>query len=272
MRCCLKITIEDGRIKDIVGEEAHPQNRGRICHKGRAASDLVYHPDRLLKPLKKRSDGAFSEIPYDQAMDEITEKMAQIKERYGARSVGVWKGEALGFFQQEDLARRFIHAFGSPNYFSNDSECWNGKYIGYKVVQGYWNGCPDFANSDLVIFWGCNPPYSKPPLSRLTAEGQEKGAKIIVIDPRLTPIAYKADVFAQLRPGTDGALAWGLIHQLIEKGNYDRAFVENYSVGFDPFSEYAKRFDPQYVEQQTGVPREKIIQMGQMIAEIGPGS
>jgi anaerobic selenocysteine-containing dehydrogenase len=270
MRCCLRITIEDGKIKDIVGEEAHPQNRGRICHKGRAASDLVYHPDRLLRPLKRRSDGAFAEISYDQAMDEIAGKMREIKDRYGSRSMGIWKGEALGFFQQEDLARRFIHAFSSPNYFSNDSQCWNGKYIGYKTVQGYWNGCPDFANSGLMIFWGCNPPYSKPPLSRLTVEGREKGAKIIVIDPRLTPVGYKSDVYAQLLPGTDGALAWGLIHELIRTGSYDRAFVEQYSVGFDRLSEYANRFDPESAEKQTGVPREMIIRMAQMISENRP--
>ena len=200
MRCGLKVHIENGKIVDITGLDTHPQNRGRICHKGRAALDLVYHPKRLLKPLKRRSDGTFTEISYSQAVEEIVSGMAKIKERYGARSVGVWKGEALGFFQQEEYARRFIHAFGSPNYFSNDSECFNGRYIGYKLVQGYWNGCPDFEHSDLMIFWGSNPPFSHPPFSRLIADGRERGGKILVVDPRLTPIGYKADCLLKPLP------------------------------------------------------------------------
>jgi len=270
MRCCLKITIEKGEIKRVVGEEAHPQNRGRICHKGGAAIDLVYHPERLLKPLKRKPDGTFMQIPYKQALDEIAAKMQEIKNRYGARSMGVWKGEALGFVQQEEYARRFVHAFGSPNYFSNDSECWNGKYIGYKTVQGYWNGAPDFGNADLMIFWGCNPPYSKPPLSRLVGDGRKRGGKIIVVDPRLTPVGYQADIFAQLLPGTDGALAWGLSHLLVEAGHYDHAFVEQYSVGFDQFAEHAKKFTPGFVEKQTGLPADKVIEMAQLIAQCRP--
>jgi len=270
MRCGQEIFIEGGRVTEIKGLETHPQNRGRICHKGRAAVDLVNHPDRLLKPLKRRSDGTFREISYDQAMSEIAETLVKIKNQVAPRSVGVWKGEALGFFQQEEYARRFVHAFGSPNYFSNDSECFNGRFIGYKVVQGYWNPCPDFERTDLMVFWGSNPPFSHPPLARLIANGRDRGAKVIVVDPRLTPIGYKADLFIQPLPGTDGALAWGFIRHLIETQNYDRPFVEKHSVGFDLLAQYAKRFDPDYVEKQTGVPKEIFIQAARMISENRP--
>ncbi len=270
MRCALSIHIAEGKIIDISGFEPHPQNRGRICHKGRAAVDLAYKPDRLLKPLKKTPGGGFKAIPYDQAMDEIADEMSAIKNKYGARSMGVWKGEALGFFQQEDYARRFIHAFGSPNYFSNDSECFNGRYIGYKVVQGYWNGCPDFENANLIILWGSNLPFSHPPFTRLIANARARGAKLIVIDPRLISLAYKADLFVQPLPGTDGAFAWGLAHSLIETRNYDRQFVEKYALGFDAFAAYAKRFTPEYVEQQTGVDRKTVIETAQMIIQNMP--
>jgi len=270
MRCGQEITIDDGRIVEIRGLESHPQNRGRICHKGRAAVDLVDHPDRLLRPLKKKSNGTFAEISYDQAMDEIAERMTKIKTQYGARSVGVWKGEALGFFQQEEYARRFIHAFGSPNYFSNDSECFNGRYFGHKLVQGYWNACPDFEHADLMVFWGSNPPFSHPPMARLIANGKERGAKIIVIDPRLTSIAYKADVFLQPLPGTDGALAWGFIRHLIETQTHDRPFVEEYSVGFERIAQYAKTFDPEFVEKQTGVPSDIFLKAAQMFVKNRP--
>jgi anaerobic selenocysteine-containing dehydrogenase len=270
MRCGLNIHITKGKISDITGFEPHPQNRGRICHKGRAAEDLVYKSDRLLKPLKKNSDGTFMEISYDQAMDEIAEKISDIKNTYGARSIGVWKGEALGFSQQEEYARRFIHAFGSPNYFSCDSECFNGRYIGYGLVQGYWNGCPDFENSTLIILWGSNLPFSHPPFMRLIANARANGAKLIVIDPRLVSIAYKADIFVQPLPGTDGALAWGLVNYLIETQNYDHRFVEMYTVGFDKFAKYAKKFTPEYVEKQTGLDRKTVAEIAEMIIQNMP--
>lgn len=267
MRCGVNIHIAKGKISDISGFEDHPQNRGRICHKGHAGADLVYKKDRLLKPLKKNSDGTFTEISYDQAMDEIAEKMSDIKNTYGSRSMGVWKGEALGFFQQEEYARRFIHAFGSPNYFSNDSQCYNGRYIGYGLVQGYWNGCPDFENSNLIILWGSNLPFSHPPFTRLIADARAKGAKLIVIDPRLVSIAYRADILVQPMPGTDGALAWGLVNYLIETQKYDRQFVQKYSVGFDQFARYAKKFSPEFVEKQTGVDRKTVVEIAEMIVQ-----
>jgi len=267
MRCGQNIHITEGRISDISGMDAHPQNRGRICHKGRAAADLVYHGERLLKPLKKIPDGTFAEISYDQAMDEIAEKMAGLKTAFESRAVGVWKGEALGFCQQEEYARRFIHAFGSPNYFSNDSECYNGRYIGYALVQGYWNGCPDFENADLIVLWGSNLPFSHPPFQRLIADARAKGAKLVVIDPRLIAVAYKADIFAQILPGTDGALAWGLVRYLIEAGRYDHQFVQKYSLGFEPFARYARTFTPEYVEKETGLDRKTVVDIARMIVQ-----
>ena len=270
MRCGLNIHIAEGQISDISGFEDHPQNRGRICQKGRAGADLVYKKDRLLKPLKKNKDGSFAEISYDQALEEITQKMAEIKNTHGSRSMGVWKGEALGFFQQEEYARRFVHAFGSPNYLSNDSECYNGRYIGYALIQGYWNGCPDFENSDLILLWGSNLPFSHPPFTRLIANARAKGAKLIVIDPRLVSIAYKADILAQPQPGTDGALAWGLANYLIETKKYDRQFVQKYTLGFDRFAEYAREFTPEFVEKQTGVDRKTVVEIAEMIIQNMP--
>ena len=100
-RCGIDVHLEDGRIVDILGNKDHPWNRGRLCVKARAAVDMVYHPDRLLAPLK-RTDGGWQEIPLEQALDEIAARLAAIKERLGARSISVWKGEAIGFGQQED--------------------------------------------------------------------------------------------------------------------------------------------------------------------------
>jgi anaerobic selenocysteine-containing dehydrogenase len=151
IRCGVNVHIQDGIITDLTGFEAHPQNRGFICVKGRAAKDIFYHKDRLFKPLKRQSDGSFAEISREQALDEITAKICLISKEFGARSMGVWKGEGIGYFQEEDYARRFIHAFGSPNYFSNDSACFNGRFLGFLLVNGFWNSCPEYEHADLTI-------------------------------------------------------------------------------------------------------------------------
>ena len=169
-RCGIDVHLEDGRVVDITGNRAHPWSSGRLCVKARAAVDTVNHPDRLLRPLKRRGDD-WEEIPLEQALDEIAERLQAIIERDGARSVSVWKGEAIGFAQQEDLARRFIHAIGSPNYLSNDSMCWVGRFIGYKLVLGAWPNV-DIENARCVVMWGANPPHSRPNLTqRITRPG-----------------------------------------------------------------------------------------------------
>jgi len=255
---------------DVTPDENHPVNEGRMCARGPAIIDLFYHPDRILKPLKRISNGMFTEISWEHAMDEIAEKALQIKEKYGARAMSVWKGEAVGFFQQEEYARRFIHAFGSLNYFSNDSACFNGRYLAYRLVNGFWDNFPELERADLIILWGTNPPVCHMPFMREIADAMQRGAKLIVIDPRLNPIACKADIFARPMTGTDGALAWGLCRHLISMNNYDREFVEHYSVGFEKFAAYAEQFTPEFVEQQTGVDRQTVVKIAMMIARYRP--
>ncbi len=270
MHCGLNIDVSKGEIEKISGFALNPQNKGRICPKGPAAKELVYNSDRLLKPLKKQPDGSFSEIEYEKAMDEIAEKMIDIKKEYGARSMSVWTGEAIGFLQQADYARRFIHAFGSPNYFSADSVCFVSRYIVSQLVQGFYNPVPDFADAKLILLWGINPGVTHLPYMISIEAGLKKGAKLIVIDPRRTSAAKRADVFVPIYPGTDGALAWGLAQYLIKTGNYAGEFIEKHSVGFDRFSRYAKRFTPKFVETQTGIPEKTVVEIGEMIVRHAP--
>ncbi|MCP5048923.1 MAG: molybdopterin-dependent oxidoreductase, partial [bacterium] len=184
--------------------------------------------------------------------------------------MGVWKGEGMGFFQQEEYARRFIHAFGSPNYFSNDSACYNSRYLGFKLVTGFWNPFPVFSKADLIMLFGTNPPMCHPPFMREFADARQKGAKLVVINPRLNPIACYADIFVQPFPGTDGALGWGLIRYLIETKNYDREFVDRYSVGFEKMARYAQKFTPQYVENQSGIYASVVEEIAELIAKNRP--
>jgi len=267
-RCAVNVYLEDGRIVDIDGYKDHPWNRGRLCVKARAAVDMVYHPDRLKRPLK-RTAGGWEEIPLEQALDEIAARLLEIRERHGTRSISVWKGEAVGFAQEEELARRFVHALGSPNYFSNDSQCYNGRYFGYRLVEGAWP-VPDYERSRGIVLWGANPPHAHPNMTQMIMRARKAGAVLIVVDPRLSAVARQADYHATLRPGSDGALAWGLIHQLIENDWYDREFVERYTLGFEALAAYARGFTPERTEEETGVPAATVGAIAAALAEAAP--
>jgi len=270
MLCGINALIEEGQIVKITGLKVHPQNEGRLCPKGVAAIDTIYHPERLLKPLKKIDDGSFIEIPLDQAMEEIAERLVDIKDRYGVRSIGCWQGDALGFAQQEMYPRRFLHAFGSPNFFSVNSLCFVSRYAAYRLTQGYWNPSPDFRNARCIVLWGTNPPVSHFTFIGPINEARRRGAKLIVIDPLRTEIARKADLHLRPLPGTDGLLVWGLIRYLVENELYDQEFVTEHSVGYEEAASYASGFTPQFVAEKTGLEEQDILACGEMIAQARP--
>jgi len=271
MHCGINVQVENGRLTKIAGDKSHPIGRGKICPKGTAALEMIYHPDRILTPLKRKSNGQFEPILYDQAITEIADKISKIKGELGARSVGAWTGEALGFLQQEEYARRFIHALGSPNYFSADSVCYAARHIAYHLVQGYYPTCEDYANSNVILIWGANLEITHPPFMREVLEGKQKGAKLVVIDPRKTKTEKHADLVVRIIPGTDAALIWGLINHLIQNGKYDAEFVRQYTVGFDDFRAYAEKFNLTYVSRETGVPVDTIIKLAELIEQNVPG-
>ena len=267
-RCGINIYLENGRIVDIDGMAEHPWNRGRLCIKGRMGVEFVNAPDRILKPLKRVGE-EWKAIPLVQALDEIAEKISAIQSKYGDRAMSVWKGEAIGFMTQEELARRFIHAIGSPNYFSNDSQCFVGRWIGYSLVSGAWSAQPDYINSKCMVFWGANPPHSHPNMTQDIMEARDKGAKIIGIDSRLSAIARQADEFLQIRPGTDGALALGIARELIHNDWICHGFIDDFSLGFDAYAEYVETFPPARVEAETGIPSQSVERVARMIGQAG---
>jgi anaerobic selenocysteine-containing dehydrogenase len=268
--CSIDVHVRRGGMMEITPGKGNPINQGRMCPRGDAALDMFYHPDRIRKPLKRRDDGSFVEISRETAIAEIAEKMQDIKGRYGVRAMGIWKGEGVGFLQQEEYARRFAHAFGTPNYFSNDSACYNGRFLGHMLVTGFWNPIPYYAKADLIVLFGTNPPVCHPPFMAEFADAKANGSSLVVVDPRLNPIACYADIFAQPLPGTDGALAWGLIRYLVKADAYDHELVDHYSIGFEAVADYAETFTPEYVEEQTGVYADVVVKIARLIIENRP--
>lgn len=256
--CGINVHVENNEIVDIQGNKDHVWNQGRLCIKGRAGVDFVNAPDRIRKPLKRTENG-WEEISLEQALTEIAEKTKEIQAKYGDQTMSVWKGEAVGFAQQEEIARRFIHAIGSPNYFSNDSACFVGRWIGYSLMYGRWNAQPDFENSKCMVLWGANPPHAHPNMTQQINRGREKGATLVVIDSRRSAIARQADHFVQVLPGTDGAFAWGLMRELINNDMLDHDFIRDYTEGFEKIKEYAQSFTYDFVAKETGTDAHALI-------------
>ena len=196
-RCGIDVHVRDGRVVDVTGNAEHLWSRGSVCVKARAAVDVVNHPDRLRAPLKRTRDG-WREIPLRQALDEIAERITAIRARYGARSLGVWKGEALGFAQQEDVARRFAHAVGTPNYLCVDAVCWAARFIAYTLVDGGWP-IADVEHARCIVLWAADPPHSHPAMMQYIRAARRAGAALVVVDPRRSASARGADIHAAVR-------------------------------------------------------------------------
>jgi formate dehydrogenase (coenzyme F420) alpha subunit len=267
-RCGIVVTVRDGRVVKVTGDPDHLWSRGHVCLKAAAAAELVHHPERLLKPLKRTGRG-WKEIELGEALDEIAERLAAVRDQYGARSLGVWKGEALGFGQQEGIARRFAHAVGTPNYLCVDAVCWASRFIAYKLVLGGWP-VPDFEHARCIVLWAADPPNSHPAMMPHIKAARRAGAPLVVVDPRRSTVARRADIHVPVRPGTDGALAWGLIRELIVSGACDRAAVEQRSVGLAAVAEYAGGFTPEVVEAETGVPAAMVREVAAVLAGAAP--
>lgn len=269
MRCGVRVHVRRGRIVKLSGDPQHPVSRGRVCAKATAAAETAYHPERLFRALRRGPEGVFVPLEAGLALEEIAERIERIRRADGARAVGVWTGEAIGFFQQEEYARRFVHALGSPNYFSAESVCFASRYMAYCLHQGYYSPCPDFEHAALILLWGSNLGVTHPPFMHAVEAGRRNGAKLVVIDPRRTEAAREADTFLQIRPGTDGALALGLAGRLIETGSHDREFVARHSIGFERFAAYARTFTLQEVARETGLDPEAVVQVGRLLARAG---
>ena len=252
-RCGIDVHLEDGRIVDILGNKDHLWNRGRLCVKARAAVDMVYHPDRILAPLKRTARRLAGDPPRAGARRD---RRAPRRDQGAARRAQHQRVEGRGHRLRPagDLARRFIHALGSPNYLSNDSMCYAARYFGYKLVDGAWP-VPDLENARCIVLWGANPPYAHPNMTQYITAARRKGATLVVVDPRLSAIARRADIHAALRPGHRRRPRLGAHPpDRRDRAPTTRTSSSAHTVGFAKVVDYARAFTPEAVEAETGVP------------------
>lgn len=272
INCGLDIHVEDGRIVDVRPMKEHPLKVPYNCAKLQGMIDWAYSKDRLLNPLKK-TNGEFREISWDEAFDFIAKKLSKIRQEYGPRSLLVHFGSAFIFTPTEQVARRFCDIFGTPNYTSGDTYCFFARVMGFRLTLGAPFILPTYGGDpECTVVWGNNPAESTPLQVLGISALKKRGGKLIVIDPRVTPVAKEADIHVQIRPGTDSALALSLLNVIIAEELYDKDFVHNWTVGFDRLVEHVKDYSPERVENITWVKAEDIRQIARTYAKSKPAS
>jgi anaerobic selenocysteine-containing dehydrogenase len=239
-RCGSSAVVENGRLVALEPDPSHPTGQA-LCAKGRAAPELVYHSDRLLYPLKRTRpkgdpDPGWQQISWDEALDLTATRLGQLAKQHGPQSVvfSIVSPSTSASADSIMWVERLMHAFGSPNLCVSMELCGWGRYLapmytfGASVPGVYM---PDLQNAGCILFWGYNPNLARLVHATATVEALKRGARLIVVDPRRTGIAKKADLWLQVRPGTDGALALGIAHVMIERGWYDRDFIRDWTNG-----------------------------------------
>lgn len=269
--CAYIVHVEDGKIKRLEGDPDHPYTLGRCCPKGYAHVLRMYYEDRLLYPQKRQPDGTFIRISWDEAFDEIAERMKDAKDVYGAQSVGIYSGSGNDGMAPR-YAARFSNTFGCRMIPGIAEICFEGAYEGARFNVGPFppHELKDWANSKCIVIWGTNKLESSIHSKRVIQEAINNGAKLIIIDPRKTPYAKVADLYTTIRPGTDGALALGIANEIIRRDLYDHDFVKEHVHGFEEYKARVAEYDTKRVSEITWVDERTIRELATTIAKHGP--
>ena len=270
MHCGVDCYVKDGKIIRVEGTPDHPFNHGKLCTKGSSLRNYVYRKDRIKTPLKRvgeRGEGKFEPISWDEAYDIIAEKLLATREKYGANSVAFFSGYCKWY---RPVFHRFAHVFGSVNFGTDDCCCSGSTVISHKVTAGTVGG-PDMGHANTYLGWNYDGYYS----NHLSVGGVQalkaRGGKVIVIDIRKTPAAKNlADIFLQIKPGTDGALALGMGKLIIDNGWADMDYVNKYVYGFEQYKELVQQYPLDKVAEITGLDPNDIYEATKLFATNGP--
>jgi anaerobic selenocysteine-containing dehydrogenase len=272
--CGVLVHVRDGTIIKIEGDPDFRTNHGSMCSKGLAFQQLVYHPDRVKYPLKragKKGEGKWQRISWDEAFDTIVNKLKQVIKENGAESIVLAQGTSR---EGEAFLARFGNLLGTPNVMAAGHFCYLPRVGVSLVTCGNLPICDYDGDPKCVVVWASNIFWTNPDeytgenLCRVLAQG----AKLIVVDPRLTYTSSRADIWLQLRPGTDAALGLGMLNVIINERLYDKEFVEKYTHGWDKFVERVKQYPVEKVAEITWVPAEKIREAARLFAKTKPAT
>ncbi|MFD0890250.1 molybdopterin-dependent oxidoreductase, partial [Streptosporangium algeriense] len=274
--CSWVVTVRDGRAVGMRGNPEQPYTRGALCVKVNRYLEHAGAPDRVLYPMRRvgpKGAGRFERISWDEALDEISVRLRAIVDEHGGEAIWPYLGTGtLGHIQGcEGVAgRRFWNVLGASRHFLNI--CSTAGNAGLRLLNGTPGGMdPEtFALSRLILLWGTNTLTSGHHLWRFVQEARAAGAYVVAIDPIRTRTAEQADVHLPIRPGTDAALALGLLNVVLSEGAQDDAFLAEHTNGWEGFRAEILRHPPALVAEITGLPEADIRSLGVRLARTRP--
>jgi anaerobic selenocysteine-containing dehydrogenase len=263
------VTVENGRATRVAGDPDHPVTRGFLCTKVNRYVERTYHPDRLLHPLRRvgpKGRGEFVEISWNEAIETIASRLTSIvSSPDGAQAILPYSyAGTMGLIQGESMDRRFFHSLGASKL--DRTICSMAGTVGMRMTVGANIGAdPEgIPSSDLVLLWGTNTLTSNPHLWPFVLEARANGARIIAIDPIKTRTAAQCDEWLPIRPGTDAALALGMMNVLFERGLIDDDYVERHTIGIEELRKRAGEYPPDRVAKITGLPANDIVRLAEI--------
>ena len=269
-RCGVRAKVDEGKIVKLEGNPDHPHSRGKLCARGQSGLMNTYDPDRVLTPLIRvgqRGEGKFRQASWDEALDLVAEQMLKIKSSFGP--------EAMVFSSTHNLSQplfeNLLYGFGSPNYGTQRSLCFNAMIVANLITYGMEEPARDYSQLQYLILTGRNltEAISTSETSDLV-DIIARGARVVYIDPRFTKTASKATEWLPIRPGTDLAFHLAMINVLISENLYNQSFVDEYTFGFDLLASSITEYTPDWAATLTGLDAEVIRRIAREFAAAGP--
>jgi anaerobic selenocysteine-containing dehydrogenase len=274
-QCGLLLHKEDGKVVKVEGDPEHPVTKGNICNKVRNMAERIYDENRLKYPMKRvgaKGEGKFERISWDEAIETITSKWKTLIQTEGPESILPYSFYGnMGLLNAEGMDRRFFHRMGASQL--ERSICNSAGSVGYRYTMGgsYGIDPEETIHSKLIIFWGINAVSTNMHQVALAQKARKQnGAKIVVIDVHKNQTGRLADWFIPILPGTDSALALGIMHVLFAENMVDGGFLQQYTVGFEELREHVIQYDPSTVSKITGIPVDDIYKLARMYGNTSP--
>ncbi|MEM8490079.1 MAG: molybdopterin-dependent oxidoreductase [Pseudomonadota bacterium] len=269
--CNVVAEVQKGRVVRVRSSD-NPIFRDNICMKGALAPKAFAHPDRLMKPLKRvgeRGSGQWEEVSWDAAMGDIGARLQSIIKEHGPEAWAVSTSQ-WNTATDHGLGRRLMNHIGSPNWISGVALCAGNTAAINRMTYG-WFPMADIVNTNCIVLFGHNPRRNSwVPIYSQIRRAQARGAKLIVLDPRRSSNAERADIWLPLRAGTDAAMCLGWLSVIIDEELYDKQFVANWTVGFEDLKKRVAEFPLERVARITGCDAEQIRAAARMYASAGP--
>src|SRR4030042_1071231 len=259
VRCPIKVTVEDGAVKWVEGNPH--QLKGALCAKGSAGTALLNDSERVRYPMIRegdRGEGKWKRVSWDEALDHSAKKLREAIDKYGPQTVVMGERQNLN----THISKTFLRALGTPNHYTHDALCKGSVNTAFRTLTGYTDAdiAVDWANPRHVILYGRNlfESLELKPIQALM-DAKEKGARVTYIDIRSTITAAHADRFWMIRPGTDLAFNYALIHLILKENLYDEEYVNRWVTGLNELRAFVEPYTPQWAEEETGIPAAEIV-------------